>query len=85
MLLQICDHTGPADLKAVKYNEEKTLHWLAFKCDKLITKLEEQKIYVEGGAKSETYVKSEKLQTDPDLGNSIINTNTMLFDVVNVF
>lgn len=36
-------------------------------------RLEEKKFYVEGGAKSETYIKSEKLQTDPDLGKPIIH------------
>lgn len=64
----IADQKGAADLRAVRYNEEKTLNWLAFKCDKYMRALAVRGHHIETGAKSETYVKSEKLHTDA--GNS---------------
>lgn len=63
-ILLIADQRGPADLKAVRFNEEKTMNWLAFKCDKYMKALVAKGHHIEKGAKSETYVKSEKLHTD---------------------
>lgn len=63
-ILLIADQRGPVDLKAVRFSEEKTLNWLAFKCDKYTKLLKAKGHHIEKGAKSETYVKSEKLHTD---------------------
>lgn len=60
-LLLVCDQRGPPELRAVRYNEEKALNWLAFKCDRYARVLRERNVQIEAGtAKSQTYVKSDR-------------------------
>ncbi|XP_050350856.1 ribonuclease H2 subunit B [Nymphalis io] len=54
----IADLKGPADIKAYKYNEEKTLNWLESKVRKLAQKLNEKNVHVTSGAVSATFVSS---------------------------
>ncbi|XP_026484475.1 ribonuclease H2 subunit B [Vanessa tameamea] len=54
----IADLKGPADLKAYKYNEEKTLIWLESRVRKLAEKLKEKNVHVTSGAVSATFVSS---------------------------
>lgn len=54
----IGDLKGPADMKAYKYNEEKTLAWLEGRVKKLATVLREKNIHVTSGATSATFVAS---------------------------
>ena len=68
LAFQIGDQKGDNDLKAFKYNEEKTLNWLEFKCSKLLKALVAKNIHVDAGAKSATFVKSEKLYNPEDTG-----------------
>lgn len=70
-LLLVADQRGDPDLRALRYCEEKTLDWLAFKCDKYVKWLAQRKIRIERNAKSETYVKSDKLKSDPGNGEWI--------------
>lgn len=53
----IADQKGPDDLKAFKYNEEKTFKWLKMKFTAIKNSLREQNI-ISAGAKSMNYVKS---------------------------
>ncbi|XP_030027675.2 ribonuclease H2 subunit B [Manduca sexta] len=59
----IADLKGPPDLKAYKYNEEKTLNWLEERVRKLSGVLREKNIHVTSGAVSATFVTS-KLEND---------------------
>ncbi|CAG9576041.1 unnamed protein product [Danaus chrysippus] len=54
----IGDLKGSADLKAYKYNEEKTLMWLEQKIRKLSQILKDRNIHVTSGAISATFVAS---------------------------
>ncbi|XP_045451182.1 ribonuclease H2 subunit B [Melitaea cinxia] len=55
---RIADLKGPADIKAYKYNEEKTLNWLESKVHKLADFLKKKNIHVTAGAVSATFVSS---------------------------
>ncbi|XP_053600842.1 ribonuclease H2 subunit B [Plodia interpunctella] len=54
----IGDLKGPADMKAYKYNEEKTLTWLETRVRKLSKVLRDKNINVTSGAVSATFVTS---------------------------
>ncbi|XP_013193203.2 ribonuclease H2 subunit B [Amyelois transitella] len=54
----IGDLKGPPDMKAYKYNEEKTLNWLETRVRKLSNVLREKNIHVTSGAVSATFVAS---------------------------
>lgn len=54
----IGDLKGPPDLKAYKYNEEKTLSWLKNKVCRLSKLLRHKNIHVTSGATSATFVSS---------------------------
>lgn len=69
-------------MKAVKFNINKTLKWLTLKCNRLRTVLEQRKFYVDNGAKSATFVKSEKLQTEPDQGGLLVYAAGMLAEYI---
>lgn len=62
----VADVKRSGDIKAVKYNEEKTLSWLQRKCEKLIPKLMEHRIHCGTAATSANFVKSEKMDMDKD-------------------
>lgn len=64
-------------MKAIKYNEEKTLRWLSVKVRKVYKALSEQNVFVDNGAKSATFIKSEKLQNKED--NSMLKKKYKLF------
>ncbi|KAI5642285.1 hypothetical protein NE865_05647 [Phthorimaea operculella] len=55
---KIGDLKGPADMKAYKYNEEKTLSWLEERVRKLAKVLREKNVHVTSGAVSATFVAS---------------------------
>lgn len=59
---------GPVDVKAYKYNEEKTLKWLESKVQTLAKKLKEKHIHVTSGAVSATYVSSNAHSETVDEG-----------------
>ncbi|XP_037036020.1 ribonuclease H2 subunit B [Bradysia coprophila] len=65
-LLLIADQKGDAQLKAVRYNKEKTLHWLAYKCKLLQDALRQRKLNLDSGAKSSTFVVSSKINDQQD-------------------
>lgn len=65
-LLLIADQKGDPQLKAVRYNKEKTLHWLAYKCKLLQDALRERKLNLDSGAKSSTFVVSSKINDQQD-------------------
>ncbi|KPJ13747.1 Ribonuclease H2 subunit B [Papilio machaon] len=54
----IGDLKGPAEMKAYKYNEEKTLNWLEERIHKVAKVLNEKNIHVVSGAVSSTFVSS---------------------------
>ncbi|XP_023955081.2 ribonuclease H2 subunit B [Bicyclus anynana] len=54
----VADLKGPQDIKAYKYNEEKTLNWLENKIRKLAVVLREKNVHVTSGAVSATFVSS---------------------------
>ncbi|XP_059049243.1 ribonuclease H2 subunit B [Achroia grisella] len=54
----IGDLKGPADMKAYKYNEDKTLKWLEGRVRKLAKVLREKNIHVTSGATSATFIAS---------------------------
>lgn len=60
----VADVKRSGDIKALKYNEEKTLSWLTKKCEKLIPKLMENKIHCGTSATSANFVKSEKFEEE---------------------
>lgn len=62
----VADVKRSGDIKALKYNEEKTLSWLVRKCEKLVPKLMEHKIHCGTAATSANFVKSEKMDTEED-------------------
>lgn len=66
---EISDQKGPDDLKAFKYNEEKTLEWLKKKFDQVVTALRQERL-TENDLKldndtltSSNYVKTEVEET----------------------
>lgn len=63
MLLKISDRKGPADYKAYKINNEKTLAWLAIKTKNLSNLLKLKKIHVGDSAISANYKKDETDET----------------------
>ncbi|KAJ6620245.1 Ribonuclease H2 subunit B [Pseudolycoriella hygida] len=65
-LLLIADQKGDPQLKAVRYNKEKTLDWLAYKCKLLQDALRQRKLNLESGAKSSTFVASSKINDQDD-------------------
>lgn len=52
---------GPPDIKAYKYNEEKTLNWLENKVRKLAVVLKEKNVHVTSGAVSATFVSNQNV------------------------
>lgn len=62
----VADVKRSGDIKALKYNEKKTVAWLVRKCEKLVPKLMEHRIHCGTAATSANFVKSEKLDTDKD-------------------
>lgn len=62
----VADVKRSGDIKALKYNEDKALSWLARKCEKLVPKLIEHKIHCGTSATSANFVKSEKLEEGKD-------------------
>lgn len=62
----VADVKRSGDIKALKYNGEKTLDWLARKCEKLVPTLLENKIHCGSSATSANFVKSEKLETEKE-------------------
>lgn len=64
--LQIADQKGDRKLKAIRYNKEKTLNWLAYKCKQLQDSLRQRKLNLDSGAKSSTFVVSSKLNDQQD-------------------
>ncbi|CAH2068924.1 unnamed protein product, partial [Iphiclides podalirius] len=55
---KIGDLKGPADMKAYKYNEAKTLTWLEGRVQKVANILKEKNIHVKPGAISDTFISS---------------------------
>lgn len=68
--LLLADQRGAPELRALRYSEEKTLNWLAFKCDRYVKTLTERKVAIEAGARSQTYVKSDKQMGVDALANA---------------
>lgn len=62
----VADVKRSGDIKALKYNPEKTLSWLVRKCEKLTPKLMEHRIHCGTAATSANFVKSEKFDTEED-------------------
>lgn len=62
----VADVKRSGDIKALKYNADKTLDWLVRKCEKLIPTLIENKIHCGSSATSANFVKSEKLETEKE-------------------
>lgn len=77
-ILLIADQKGPADMKAVRFSVEKTLDWLAFKCDRYVKLLKARGHRIEAGARSQTYVKSDKSVTDPGDGRHKFGMNVLM-------
>lgn len=63
---QITDQKGDPALKAIRYNKEKTLNWLAYKCKQLQDALRQRKLNLDSGAKSSTFVVSSKINDQQD-------------------
>lgn len=63
---KISDQKGDAKLKAIRYNKDKTLDWLAYKCKQLQDVLRQRKLNLDSGAKSSTFVVSSKLNDQQD-------------------
>lgn len=59
-IAQISDRKGPEDLRAFKFNKDKTLAWLALKTELLIKTLKSENIQVSENAISANYIKEEK-------------------------
>lgn len=57
-LEKIADRKGPVELKAYKYNEEKTYKWLEDRIRNLAKVLKEKNLHVTAGAVSATFVSS---------------------------
>ncbi|KAM3966848.1 ribonuclease H2 subunit B [Aphomia sociella] len=62
----IGDLKGPVDMKACKYNQDKTLTWLEGRVQKLAKVLREKNVHVTSGAASATFVAS-------NIGNDTID------------
>ncbi|XP_045505904.1 ribonuclease H2 subunit B [Colias croceus] len=58
VLDNVGDLKGSSEMKAYKYNEEKTLNWLKSRVLKLSTVLKEKNLHVTSGATSATFVAS---------------------------
>ncbi|CAG9107456.1 unnamed protein product [Plutella xylostella] len=56
---KVADLKGPADIKAYKYNEEKTLSWLEQRVRRVATVLKDKNIHVRSGAVSATFIASQ--------------------------
>lgn len=59
---------GPADIRAYKYNEDKTLNWLETRVRKLSKVLRDKNIHVTPGAASATFVTSNIKNEEIDDG-----------------
>ncbi|VVC93038.1 unnamed protein product [Leptidea sinapis] len=65
-LNDVADLKGPAELKAYKYNEDKTIAWLETRIHRLARALKNKNIHVTSGAKSSTFVSSNLCNDDVD-------------------
>lgn len=60
----VADQKGPDDLKAFKFNEEKTLNWLKTKCNLVVEALKQSKVNTGGNVTSSTFVNLENNNDD---------------------
>ncbi|KAJ8733874.1 hypothetical protein PYW07_014425 [Mythimna separata] len=62
----VADLKGPAEMKAYKYNEDKTMSWLEARVKKLAKVLREKNVHVNAGAVSATFVQSSLKDVDEE-------------------
>lgn len=67
-LLLVADQKGEDNLRAFKFNEDKTLSWLRTKVERVAEVLKQKNIHVSTGAVSANFVKSTKDDVDSNLG-----------------
>ncbi|GAB0088359.1 hypothetical protein DMENIID0001_027630 [Sergentomyia squamirostris] len=66
-LSKVSDEKGSGVVKGYKFNEAKTLEWLAQKCQKVSKVLKDKKMFVGQGAISATFISPDDVnQTDDD-------------------